>query len=179
MSSPTRQDSEAPFDAATYFRDYDHDAVRELSSKTVICPATFNRKGTVEVCLGETNRHKMEAKMYIHDDGSSEYDNEWLAQFGDRVFRHKHGQGGRAGVKNLRSNITKSLLGDFEPKIFDPWLKEDFGDDEAGAIRMRESAKRQIRYAGHRRQDRRSVDLVGSDMERSDESFGAHVVQFA
>lgn len=128
MSNLTRQDSEAPFDAATYFRGYDHEAVRELSSKTVICPATFNRKSTVEVCLGETNQHKMEAKMYIHDDGSSEYDEKWLGQFGDRVFRHEHGGGGRTGVKNLRSNIVKSLLGDFKPEVFESWLKKDFGD---------------------------------------------------
>ncbi len=128
MSSLTRQDSESPFDAAAYFCDYDHDAVRELSSKTVICPATFDRKSTVEVCVGETTRHKMEAKMYIHDDGSSEYDEKWLGQFGDRVFRHKHGKGGRTGVKDLRSNIVKSLLGDFKLEVFESWLKKDFGN---------------------------------------------------
>ena len=126
---PTRQSSEEPFDSEAHFRDYDHDAVHELSAKTVICPATFNRKGTVEACLEATNLAKLGAKMYIHDDGSKEYDEEWLGQFGDRVFRHPHGVGGRTGVKNLRSNMVKSLLGDFEPKVFQPWLEEDFGPE--------------------------------------------------
>jgi len=121
-----------PFDAEAHFADYDHAAVRELSSKTVICPATFNRKATVKACVGATNKHKLSGKMYIHDDGSSEYNAKWLQQFGDRdrVYRHPHGLGGKKGVKNLRSNIVKSLLGDFKPETFNPWLAEDFGEEE-------------------------------------------------
>ncbi len=125
----SRSKEDPPFDAAAHFADYDHEAVQKLSSETVICPATFDRKGTVEACIGATNQHKMNAKMYIHDDGSTQYDEEWLQQFGDRVFRHEHGHGGRRGVKDLRSNIVKSLLGDFKPKVFNPWLKEDFGSE--------------------------------------------------
>ncbi len=124
-----RQTSDPPFDAAAHFEDYDHEAVLKLSSETVICPATFERKATVEACVGATNQHKLNSKMYIHDDGSEQYDEEWLQQFGDRVFRHEHGHGGRRGVKDLRSNIVKSLLGDFKPEIFNPWLKEDFGEE--------------------------------------------------
>jgi hypothetical protein len=122
-------DKTPPFDAEEHFKDYDHSAVLELSRKTLIAPATFNRKGTVELCVGATNRHKLEAKQYIHDDGSDEYDEKWLAQFGDRVFRHPRSVGGRTGVKNLRSNIVKSILGDYEPDTFKPWIKEDFGED--------------------------------------------------
>jgi hypothetical protein len=119
----------SPFDAAAHYADYDHEAVKALSRKTLITPLTYNRRGTVEMCIGATNRHKMEAKLYIHDDGSDEYDEEWLAQFCDRVYRHERSMGGKRGVKNLRSNITKSVLGDFKPEIFKPWLDEDFGSD--------------------------------------------------
>lgn len=122
-------DKTPPFDAEEHFKDYDHEAVLELSRKTLIAPATFNRKGTVELCVGGTNSYKLEAKQYIHDDGSDEYDEEWLAQFGDRVFRHPRSVGGRKGVKNLRSNIVKSILGDYEPDTFKPWIEEDFGED--------------------------------------------------
>jgi hypothetical protein len=125
----SRRPEDGPFDAAAHFEDYDHAAVEKLSSETIICPATFDRKGTVEACVGATNQHKMNSKMYIHDDGSSQYDEEWLQQFGDRVHRHQHGHGGRRGVKDLRSNIVKSLLGDFKPEVFNPWLKEDFGEE--------------------------------------------------
>jgi len=121
-------DKTPPFDAEEHYKDYDHEAVLELSRKTLIAPATFNRMGTVELCVGATNKHKLEAKQYIHDDGSDEYDEKWLAQFGDRVFRHPRSVGGRTGVKNLRSNIVKSILGDFEPDTFKPWIKEDFGE---------------------------------------------------
>ena len=119
-------DSIPPFDAAAHYANYDHEAVLALSRKTLITPATYNRKGTVEQCVAATNRHKLEAKMYIHDDGSDEYGETWLQQFGDRVFRHKRSAGGKQGVKNLRSNITKSVLGDFQPDVFKPWLEEDF-----------------------------------------------------
>jgi hypothetical protein len=119
----------APFDAAAHFADYDHEAVRALSRKTLITPATYNRRGTVEMCVGATNRHKLDAKLYIHDDGSNEYDEIWLAQFCDRVHRHDRSRGGKSGVKNIRSNITKSVLGDFKPEIFKPWLAEDFGPE--------------------------------------------------
>lgn len=122
-------DSIPPFDAEAHYADYDHEAVKALSRQTLITPACYNRKGTVEPCVGATNRHKMEAKLYIHDDGSDEYDEKWLSQFGDRVFRHERSMGGKRGVKNLRSNITKSVLGDFKPEIFKPWLTEDFGPD--------------------------------------------------
>ncbi len=125
----SRHESDPPFDAAAHFENYDHDAVLKLSSETVLCPATFERKATVEACVGATNRYKLNSKIYIHDDGSTQYDEEWLQPFGDRVFRHKHGHGGRRGVKDLRSNIVKSLLGDFKPEIFEPWLKEDFGEE--------------------------------------------------
>lgn len=111
-----------------YYKTYDHEAVRRLSVQTVICPATYERKPTVEACVGSTNKYKLSAKVYIHDDGSTQYDAAWLGQFGDRVFTHPHGCGGRKGVKNLRSNIVKSLLGNFRPEVFQPWLKEDFGD---------------------------------------------------
>lgn len=118
---------EAPWNAEAHFADYDHDAVKELSSKTIICPATYERKGTVRACVGSTYAHRLAAKVYLHDDGSQEYDAEWLQQFADRVYRHPHGAGGKRGVKNLRSNIVKSILGDFEPETFKPWLEEDFG----------------------------------------------------
>lgn len=118
-----------PFDAAAHYAAYDHEAVKALSRKTLITPATFNRKGTVEICIGTTNRHKMEAKLYIHDDGSSDYDEDWLAPFCDRVHRHERSLGGKRGVKNMRSNITKSVLGDFKPEVFKPWLDEDFGPE--------------------------------------------------
>ena len=124
----SRHTGDSPFDAAAHFADYDHEAVRKLSSETVICPATFDRKGTVEACVGATNQYKLDSKIYIHDDGSTQYDEKWLEQFGDRVYRHPHGLGGKRGVKNLRSNIVKSLLGDFKPEIFNPWLAEDFGE---------------------------------------------------
>lgn len=124
-----KPDGIPPFDAAGHFADYDHEAVKELSRKTLITPATYNRKGTAELCVGATNRHKLEAKLYIHDDGSDEYDEIWLAQFADRVYRHDRSRGGKQGVKNLRSNITKSVLGDFKPEIFKPWLEEDFGTE--------------------------------------------------
>lgn len=123
------QTGTAPFDSEEHFKDYDHDAVMELSKKTVICPATFNRKGTVEQCLSVTNAHKLGAKMYIHDDGSDEYDEAWLGQFCDRVFRHPRSAGGKKGVKNLRSNIAKSLLGAYEPETFSRWLNQDFGPE--------------------------------------------------
>jgi hypothetical protein len=71
----------------------------------------------------------MDAKMYIHDDGSEEYDENWLRPFCDRVFRHPHSRGGKQGVKDLRSNITKSVLGDYRPEVFKPWLEEDFGPE--------------------------------------------------
>ena len=118
-----------PFDAKAYYADYDHEAVLALSRKTLITPLTYNRKGTVERCVGATNRHKLESKIYIHDDCSDEYDETWLAQFGDRVFRHPRSHGGKNGVKNLRSNIVKSVLGDFQPEVFKPWLDEDFGSE--------------------------------------------------
>ena len=135
----SRQPSDGPFDAAAHLADYDPVAVQELSSETVICPATFDRKGTVKACVGATNQHKMNAKMYIHDDGSTQYDEEWLQQFGDRVFRHKHGFGGKRGVKDLRSNIVKSLLGNFKPEVFKPWLKEDFGEEGPTYLYMMDS----------------------------------------
>jgi hypothetical protein len=116
-----------PLDAEEYFADYDHEAVLALSRKTLICPATYNRRGTVKVCVGATNSHKLEAKLYIHDDGSDEYDVDWLSQFGDRVFRHPRSRGGKQGVKDLRSNIVKSIMGDYVPDTFLPWLTEDFG----------------------------------------------------
>lgn len=121
-------DRTPPFDAEKHFKDYDRDAVLELSRKTLIAPATFNRRGTVEMCVGSTNKYKLKAKQYIHDDGSIEYDEQWLAQFGDRVFRHPRSAGGRTGVKNLRSNIVKSIIGDYEPDTFKPWIEEDFGE---------------------------------------------------
>jgi len=118
-----------PFDAEEYFKNYDHEAVWDLSSRTMITPACYNRKETVKHCVGATNRYKLGAKVYIHDDGSDEYDVEWLSQFGDRVFRHPRSEGGRKGVKNIRSNITKSVLGEFEPDIFLEWIKQDYGTD--------------------------------------------------
>ena len=126
-----------PFDAEAHYKDYDHEAVRELSRKTLLCPATYNRKGTVEVCMAETYRNILDAKMYIHDDGSDEYDAEWLGQFCDRVCVHPRSCGGKRGVKNVRSNIVKSILGmpltDMKKKEYgseiNNWVKEDFGPE--------------------------------------------------
>lgn len=130
MSKETRpMKGEAFFDSEEYFKAYDHEAVLDLSRRTLIAAACYNRKNTVENCLGATFKHKLGAKLYVHDDSSDEYDVEWLKQFGDRVYRHPRSLGGKKGVKNLRSNISKSVLGDFQPSVFDEWLKEDFGEE--------------------------------------------------
>lgn len=130
-------EGQPPFDAEAHFKDYDHEAVKELSRKTLLCPATYNRKGTVEQCLSVTYANLMEAKMYIHDDGSDEYDGEWLEQFADRVYVHPRSCGGKRGVKNLRSNIVKSVIGmpltDMKKNEYgseiNNWVKEDFGPE--------------------------------------------------
>ena len=122
-----------------YYASYDHEAVLQLSSRTIICPATYERKPTVERCVGSTNKFKLRSKVYIHDDGSTQYDEQWLQQLGDRVYRHKHGEGGRKGVKNLRSNIVKSIIGSFHPSIFQPWIEEDFGTEGPEYVYMVDS----------------------------------------
>ena len=67
--------------------------------KLLIMMATYNRKGTTEVCLGdfyEQKHHK--DKILIYDDHSDDYDLEWVSQFADQVIKLPK----KAGIIQMR-----------------------------------------------------------------------------
>lgn len=62
------------------------------SSNIIIHVTTHNRKKITEICLAQLKQYKQDALLWVHDDGSSEYDIDWLNQFGDIVttLRNPH-----------------------------------------------------------------------------------------
>ena len=115
------------FDPEQHFSLTPLEPVLELARKTVIVVATWNRRKTVEICLNQVADYKLGSSLWIYDDGSDEYDEEFLWNIGDKVYRQPHGIGGREGVKKLRSFITKSVLyPGYRPH--DEWLPQDFPD---------------------------------------------------
>ena len=114
-----------PFDPEQNFSEDIFDRVLSLARKTVIVATTWNRKNTVDVCLRQTAIYRLGSPLWVYDDGSDEYSEEFLLDIADRVYRQAHGEGGREGVKKLRSLIMNSILQEgYAPH--DEWIPEDF-----------------------------------------------------
>ncbi len=96
-------------DSAERFENYDHSRVEEFSSKVLICVCTWERRNVVEMCMANLAAHKHNARLVIYDDGSTEYDKEFLRQFADEVHMLPRGEGKREGVHALRIMMAKEF----------------------------------------------------------------------
>jgi CRISPR/Cas system-associated protein Cas10 (large subunit of type III CRISPR-Cas system) len=54
--------------------------------KILICVPVYNRKNITELVLQNLNQYKADAKLWVYNDWSTEYDNEFLKPFCDEVI---------------------------------------------------------------------------------------------
>jgi hypothetical protein len=74
--------------------------------KLLIEVQTFNRKAITEICLSQLKEHKDNSYLRIVNDYSTEYDNEWLKQFGDEVIQYET----KLSINRLKWRTFKSFL---------------------------------------------------------------------
>ncbi len=55
--------------------------------KILICLPVYNRKNITELVLENLNKYKGDAKLWVYNDWSSEYDNDFLEPLCDKVFK--------------------------------------------------------------------------------------------
>ncbi len=74
--------------------------------KLLIEVQTFNRKTITEICLNQIKNYKEDAFLKIVNDYSTEYDNEWLKNFGDEVIIHEK----KLSINRLKWRTFTSFL---------------------------------------------------------------------
>lgn len=55
--------------------------------KILICLPVYNRKDITELVLENLNKYKGDATLWVYNDWSTEYDNDFLEPLCDKVFK--------------------------------------------------------------------------------------------